>query len=29
LAMLCPSGDELKDDELVSITDETEIAPKE
>ena len=29
LALLCPSGDELKDDELVSITDETGIAPKE
>jgi hypothetical protein len=29
LAMLCPSGDELKDHKLVSIPDKNEIAPTE
>jgi hypothetical protein len=29
LAMLCPNGDELKDNKLVSIPDKNEIAPTE
>jgi len=29
LAMLCPTGDEVKDDELVAVAEETKIAPSE